>query len=165
MTIVINKLDLPSSDIGWEFQGAQYADTNISFLIIDAPPGSGPALHSHPYEEIFIVQEGQATLTVGGATIEATSGQIVIVPAGVPHKFVNSGSEPLDHKQICWPQFPAGPQAFDLTTVICPCRYATITLNGAPLLGEVQTSEANGWPASSAFLAFAETWVGPVAPL
>jgi hypothetical protein len=73
-------------------------------------------------------------------------------------------ADPLDHKQICWPQFPAGPQAFDLTTVICPCRQATITLNGAPLLGEVRTSEASGWPASSAFLAFAETWVGPVAP-
>ncbi|MEO7911893.1 MAG: cupin domain-containing protein [Roseiflexaceae bacterium] len=100
MTIVINKLDLPSNDIGWEFQGAQYADTNVSFLIIDAPPGSGPALHSHPYEEIFIVQEGQATLTVGDATIEATSGQIVIVPAGVPHKFVNSGNGPLRQLDI-----------------------------------------------------------------
>jgi mannose-6-phosphate isomerase-like protein (cupin superfamily) len=100
MTIVINKLDLPSSDIGWEFQGSQYANTNVSFLIIDAPPGSGPQLHSHPYEEIFIVQEGQATLTVGDATIEATSGQIVIVPAGVPHKFINSGSGPLRQLDI-----------------------------------------------------------------
>ena len=100
MTIVIDKLDLPSSEIGWEFQGAQYADTNVSFLIIDAPPGSGPALHSHPYEEIFIVQEGQATLTVGDATIEAIGGQIVIVPAGVPHKFVNSGSGPLRQLDI-----------------------------------------------------------------
>ena len=100
MTIVIDKLDLPSSEIGWEFQGAQYADTNVSFLIIDAPPGSGPALHSHPYEEIFIVQEGQATLTVGDATIKAIGGQIVIVPAGVPHKFVNSGSGPLRQLDI-----------------------------------------------------------------
>lgn len=97
---MINKLDLPSSEIGWEFQGAQYADTNVSSLIIDAPPGSGPAPHSHPYEEIFIVQEGQATLTVGDATIEATSGQIMIVPAGVPHKFVNSGSGPLRQLDI-----------------------------------------------------------------
>ena len=74
-------------------------------------------------------------------------------------------ADPLDHKQICWPQFPAGLQAFDLTTVICPCRRATIALNGAPLLGEVQTSETKGWPASSAFLAFAETWIGPVTSL
>jgi mannose-6-phosphate isomerase-like protein (cupin superfamily) len=100
MTIVINMLDLPSSNIGWEFQGSQYADTNVSFLLIDAPPGSGPELHSHPYEEIFIVQEGQVTLTIGAATIEATGGQIVIVPANVPHKFVNSGSGPLRQLDI-----------------------------------------------------------------
>jgi quercetin dioxygenase-like cupin family protein len=100
MTIVINKLELPSSDIGWEFQGSQYADTNVSFLLIDAPPGSGPQLHSHPYEEIIIVQEGQVTLTVGDATIEATSGQIVIVPAGVAHKFVTLRTGPLRQLDI-----------------------------------------------------------------
>ena len=95
MTIVINKVELPSSEIGWEFEGAQYGHTNASFLIIEAPPGSGPALHSHPYEEIFIIQEGQATFTVGDATIEATGGQIIVAPAGVPHKFINSGTGTL----------------------------------------------------------------------
>jgi quercetin dioxygenase-like cupin family protein len=100
MTIVINKFELPSSEIGWEFQGSHYADTNVSFLLIDAPPGSGPQLHTHPYEEIIIVQEGQVTLTVGDATIEATSGRIVIVPAGVAHKFVNSGTGPLRQLDI-----------------------------------------------------------------
>ena len=90
MTIVINKVELPSSEIGWEFEGSQYGDTNVSFLIIEAPPGSGPQLHSHPYQEIFVVQEGQATFTIGEATLEATGGQIVIAPAGIPHKFVNS---------------------------------------------------------------------------
>jgi len=95
MAFVINKVELPSSEIGWEFEGSQYGDTNVSFLLIDASPGSGPQLHSHPYEEIFVVQEGQATFTVGEATIEATDGQIVIVPAGVPHKFVNSGTGSL----------------------------------------------------------------------
>lgn len=47
--------------------------------------------NSHPYEEVFIVQEGQATFTLGSDSIEVTAGQIVIAPAGVPHTFVNSG--------------------------------------------------------------------------
>jgi mannose-6-phosphate isomerase-like protein (cupin superfamily) len=46
-----------------------------------------------------VVQEGNATFTVGDATIEATGGQIV-VPAGVPHKLVNSGSGPLRQVDI-----------------------------------------------------------------
>jgi len=95
MTFVINKVELPSSEIGWEFEGLQYGDTNVSFLLIDASPGSGPHLHSHPYEEIFVVQEGQVTFTIGDVTLEATGGQIVIVPAGIPHKFVNSGTGSL----------------------------------------------------------------------
>jgi hypothetical protein len=67
----------------------------------------------------------------------------------------------LDHKHLSWPQFPAGPRTYDLTTVICPCRHATITVNGQLILGEVQTAEVEGRPTSSAFLAFAETWIGP----
>lgn len=67
----------------------------------------------------------------------------------------------LDQKLIRWPGFPAGPRAYDLSTVICPCRDAAILLGGAPISGEVRVGESGGWPSSSAFLAFAETWVGP----
>jgi len=50
-----------------------------------------------------------------------------------------------------------------LTTVICPCQAGHIQLNGKPVAGEVKTSKtANGRPSSTAFLAFAETWVGPL---
>ena len=34
---------------------------------------------------------GQRTFTAGEDVIEAGAGQAVVVPAGVPHRFVNSG--------------------------------------------------------------------------
>ena len=97
MTFLINMTELrPSGETARVFEGTHYGDTKVSFFLInDAPPGDGPSLHSHPYEEIFVIQAGQVTFTVGDATIEATGGQIVIAPAGVPHKFVNSGKTPL----------------------------------------------------------------------
>ena len=97
MTVLINMAELRlSGETARVFEGSQYGETNVSFLLInDAPPGSGPSLHSHPYEEIFVIQAGQATFTVGNATLEATGGQIVIAPAGIPHKFINSGKTPL----------------------------------------------------------------------
>ena len=97
MTFLINMAELPlRGATARVFEGSQYGETNVSFLLInDAPPGSGASLHSHPYEEIFVIQAGQATFTVDDATIEATGGQIVIAPAGIPHKFVNSGRIPL----------------------------------------------------------------------
>ena len=69
-------------------------------MVIDAPPGSGPKLHRHPYEEVFIVQEGSVTFTAGDDIIEASGGQVVVVPAGVPHKFVSSGDGPLRQVDI-----------------------------------------------------------------
>jgi mannose-6-phosphate isomerase-like protein (cupin superfamily) len=49
-------------------------------------------------QEIFIIQEGIATFTVGTSSLEARAGQIVLVPSAVPHKFVNLSERPL--KQI-----------------------------------------------------------------
>lgn len=96
MTFLINMTELRlSGGTARVFDGSQYGDTHVSFFLIDAPAGEGPSLHSHPYEEIFVIQAGQATFTVGDATIEATGGQIVIAPAGIPHKFVNSGKTSL----------------------------------------------------------------------
>jgi mannose-6-phosphate isomerase-like protein (cupin superfamily) len=62
------------------------------------PPGGTVRLHKHPYEEIFIIQEGVATFTIGSATLEARGGQIIIVPAEMPHKFMNLNVQRL--KQI-----------------------------------------------------------------
>jgi mannose-6-phosphate isomerase-like protein (cupin superfamily) len=57
-------------------------------------------LHRHPYPEIFMVQEGQATYTVGSSTLEVKAPQTVLVPAAVPHAFVNSGDGPLKQVDI-----------------------------------------------------------------
>ncbi len=99
-THVIDRQDLPHGKIAHKFEGESYGSVNVSFYLVDCPPGKGAGLHTHPYEEIFVMQEGEATFTVGEATIEANGGQIVVVPAGVPHKFVNSGNGPLRQVDI-----------------------------------------------------------------
>jgi mannose-6-phosphate isomerase-like protein (cupin superfamily) len=72
----------------------------VSFFLVESPPGGGAVLHEHPYEEVFVTLEGEATFTVGDETIEAVAGQIVVAPAGVPHKFVNSGAGTLRQVDI-----------------------------------------------------------------
>jgi mannose-6-phosphate isomerase-like protein (cupin superfamily) len=97
---VINKDELPYGKIAHKFEGYRYGDVDVSFFLVDSPPGGGPVLHTHPYEEVFVTLEGEATFTVGNATIEVSAGQVVVAPAGVPHKFVNSGSGPLRQVDI-----------------------------------------------------------------
>jgi len=53
--------------------------------------GVGPRLHVHPYDETFIVIEGRGRFFVGDAVLEASAGEVVLGPAGVPHKFENLG--------------------------------------------------------------------------
>lgn len=91
MVRVIDKSELHATKTAWEFEGTKFGDTNLTFILVEAPPGTGPRLHSHPYDEVFIVQEGQATFTAGRETLEVSAGQVVIVGSGTPHKFVNSG--------------------------------------------------------------------------
>ncbi len=91
MTRILNLDDLAAGETSAEFQGHGHG-AGVSFIAIDAPPGSGPRLHRHPYAEVFVVQEGVVAFTAGDETIEARAGQVVGVPAGVPHRFVNVGA-------------------------------------------------------------------------
>jgi mannose-6-phosphate isomerase-like protein (cupin superfamily) len=99
VTRVIDMADPARGDDPNEFKGYQY-DASVSFIVVDASPGGGPKLHRHPYEEVFVVQEGSATFTAGDEVIEVSSGQVVVVPAGVAHKFVNSGAGRLRQVDI-----------------------------------------------------------------
>ena len=97
---LINRDDLPRDAGTFEFVGSQNQDTEISFIWVDMPPGGSVRLHQHPYKEIFIIQSGAATYTIGAATLQAHAGQILIVPANTPHKFVNTGARPLQQVDI-----------------------------------------------------------------
>ena len=77
-----------------EFVGAAHG-AGVSLILVDAEPGEGPRLHRHPYEEVFIVRTGEATFTLDGRQLDAGPGDIVLAPAHTPHRFVNSGGEPL----------------------------------------------------------------------
>jgi mannose-6-phosphate isomerase-like protein (cupin superfamily) len=82
-----------------EVQGHNH-NAAVSVIVVDAPPGGGPKLHRHPYEEVFVIQDGTVTFTAGDETIEASGGQVVVVPGGVPHKFANTGEGRLRQVDI-----------------------------------------------------------------
>jgi len=67
----------------------------MSAYIVNAKPGQGPPLHTHPYVEVIFMLEGNAKVTIGDETREAKAGDIAIVPANTLHRFVNSGQTVL----------------------------------------------------------------------
>lgn len=86
--------ELPFSNVAHELVGADHG-ASVTLVLVNAPPGTGPRMHTHPYEEIMIVQEGEATFRLGLAERLVRAGEIVIIAPGQPHAFTNTGAGPL----------------------------------------------------------------------
>jgi quercetin dioxygenase-like cupin family protein len=86
-TIDINRLTPPGEEVAI-FQGLKHG-ANVSFFIVHFSPGKGPRKHRHPYEETFILLEGEIEAIVDGETKTLRENNIVIIPAGAWHEFKN----------------------------------------------------------------------------
>jgi quercetin dioxygenase-like cupin family protein len=86
-------------------------DTHGRFCVVDMhiPPGGGPGLHRHDFEETFILLEGEMEATFRGKKNKVHAGETVHIPANAPHKFHNASSTPVRLLCIC---SPAGQEKF-----------------------------------------------------
>jgi quercetin dioxygenase-like cupin family protein len=70
-------------------------DSIVSKTIVDKPVGTmtlfafdkGQKLSEHtaPYDAVVQIVDGRARLTIGGKEVKVSAGQVVIMPANVPH--------------------------------------------------------------------------------
>jgi mannose-6-phosphate isomerase-like protein (cupin superfamily) len=74
-------------------------------------PGSGMGLHIHPFDQFYFVLDGTLDLQVGLRTASAGPNDLVIFPAGVVHRNLNSSPDPVLQLTINAPEQPAGQQA------------------------------------------------------
>lgn len=58
-------------------------------------PGAGAPIHTHTVEEVLSVQAGIVEIIVGPTRQIASPGDVALIPAGVPHGFVNVGDTEL----------------------------------------------------------------------
>ncbi len=95
MSLLIKPNAVAGTPGSLRFIGAEHGDVPVSLFLVSSPPGEGPELHRHPYPEIFVVHGGQAEFQLDDARVTARAGNILIAPAGVPHRFTSSGSQEL----------------------------------------------------------------------
>ena len=50
--------------------------------------GSGPPLHSHPWDECFFVLSGEVEFSIDQRQVKASAGTMFHLPAGTPHGFM-----------------------------------------------------------------------------
>jgi mannose-6-phosphate isomerase-like protein (cupin superfamily) len=85
---------LPFIGMSYNFVGEKQGAPFCAY-IVNAPPGKGPPLHTHPYVEVGFIIEGTARMTIGDETHDVNAGGIVVIPANTPHRFVNAGNNIL----------------------------------------------------------------------
>ena len=74
---------------------------------VEIQPGTPAAPHQLTDEEIFVVLDGEASVTLAGEVSPATTGDAIVVPPNTDFALRNSGAAPL--RLLC--VFPVGGQA------------------------------------------------------
>jgi mannose-6-phosphate isomerase-like protein (cupin superfamily) len=89
---------------GGNLKGVEYGAT-ISLILDHSEAGVGPKLHRHPYDETWVVIDGNLSFHAGDERLDVGPGDIVIVPPEMPHKFTNRG--PQQANLVCIHANPA----------------------------------------------------------
>jgi len=55
----------------------------LTLFAFDA--GQGLSEHTAPFDAVVQILDGKAALMIGGQALEASAGQLVVMPANVPH--------------------------------------------------------------------------------
>lgn len=68
---------------------------NFSLRRFTMEPGGGMPLHTNQVEHEQYVLRGRATVTVGDEEIAVEAGDVLYIPAGVPHSYRAEGEGPF----------------------------------------------------------------------
>lgn len=60
-------------------------------VVMSIHPGGEIGMETHDVDQVLVFVEGSGEAAVGGERKAVTAGQLVFVPAGTAHNFVNTG--------------------------------------------------------------------------
>lgn len=110
MITITTRNDLRGGEAGTaRFVGDDH-DAGVSFFWVEAPEGTGPDLHVHPYTETWVVLKGEALVLADGEEVRAKAGDILTVTAGTRHQFRGASADNLE--MVCIHASPAIIQEF-----------------------------------------------------
>ena len=84
---------------GWPLITGDVGSEHLTTGITEFQPGANLAMHIHNCEEQVTMLEGDATVIIDGASYEVSAPDTTFIPAGVPHRFINSSAKPM---KILW---------------------------------------------------------------
>jgi len=67
----------------------QHGDANVLLFV----PADQDTQAAHKRDEIYVIQAGHGIFKRGGETVRFDAGDVLFVPAGVPHRFASFSAE------------------------------------------------------------------------
>jgi mannose-6-phosphate isomerase-like protein (cupin superfamily) len=86
-----------------DFRRVLYTGDNMQLVVMSLKPGEEIGEEVHELSQFIRVEVGQAKVTLDGEERELTADMMVIVPEGVKHNFINTGTEELKLYSIYTP--------------------------------------------------------------
>jgi mannose-6-phosphate isomerase-like protein (cupin superfamily) len=79
-----------------DFRRVLATTRHTQLVVMTIPPGGeiGAEVH-HGIDQVLIAISGSGTSELAGEVAPFTAGDVVVVPEGTHHNFVNTGTEPL----------------------------------------------------------------------
>ncbi|MBN8837813.1 MAG: cupin domain-containing protein [Sphingobacteriia bacterium] len=81
--IIINNIQ--SKEIATGYFAKLVHSEKMTFSFIQVKAGYAIKEHSHPHEQVSIVQKGVFKLVIEGVPVEFTDGELVVIPANARH--------------------------------------------------------------------------------
>ncbi|WP_252441443.1 cupin domain-containing protein [Pseudonocardia humida] len=78
-----------------DFRRVQWTGSHSQLVVMTVPPGGEIGEEVHEVDQILAFVGGVGEAVVEGETREVVPGDLVVVPAGTTHNFVNTGPNPL----------------------------------------------------------------------
>lgn len=78
-----------------DFRRVLWTGKHTQLVIMTIPPGGEIGEEVHEVDQVLTFVSGAAKAKVGGQTRNVVQGDLVAVPAGTKHNFVNDGPNPL----------------------------------------------------------------------
>ena len=88
---------------------------NFAMRRFSMEPGGGMPLHTNEVEHEQFVTRGSSRIGIGEEEYEVKAGDVVFIPAGVPHFYESTGDEPFEF--LCL--VPNGPDKIEILEQGC----------------------------------------------
>lgn len=85
---------------------AQQGANHMNVFVVQFEPGGAGHEHDHPYEESYLLLEGEAEAVLEGARYELAAGDFVWTSVGASHAFYNRSARPVRWIETQTPQPP-----------------------------------------------------------